>query len=235
MKSLKIKYIVFHFVLSRFNKVKTASFITKTFNPQEYEFTTKVRQDRYDIKETIKPLSAIKRKDFSTGDMEYTKPNINRQMKNYFSIREVGGLDAVNDVYARADNSTNVFWFVGKVARCTGTVSLELAIQRQWNLIEEHATRLRPIELGRSLGKLQLWTALGDSELHILNQLANYEMEQIPRYKAKDGNDSNDGEADVCNESIVRRIEVGFNFEVVTNFGEGLRVERTKDGNALLN
>ena len=167
------------------------------------------------------PLPPGQRPPPQGGDMAFIRPNISRQMDHYLNIRNIGGLDAVNDVYAR-DPSTNIFWFVGKVARCTGTVSLKLAVQRQWNLIEEHATRLRPIELGRKFGSLELWTALGDSELHIANQIANYDMEQIERY-----------ENGVCDESVVRKIEVGFNCEVVTNQGEGFRVERTNEGGPL--
>jgi len=165
------------------------------------------------------PLPPGRRPAPKGGDMAYMKTNIVKQMDNYLAIRKVGGIDSINDVYAR-DSSTNIWWFVGKVARCTGTVSLDNAVQRQWNLIEEHATRLRPIELGRKFGELEIWTALGDSELHIANQIANYKMDHVDRFD--------------CDESIARRVEVGFNCEVVTNQGEGFRVERENDGGPIL-
>ena len=53
-------------------------------------------------------------------DMNYIPTNIMRIMENYRNIRGVGGVETVNDVYVR-DPETNVFWFAGKIARCTGT------------------------------------------------------------------------------------------------------------------
>ena len=75
--------------------------------------------------------------------MAYIQENITRQMINYENIRKAGGKDVVNDVYVRNPKLPSLLWYVGKVARCTGTVSLENAIAKQWNLIEEHAARLR--------------------------------------------------------------------------------------------
>ena len=168
-----------------------------------------------------RPLPPGQRPPPKGGDMAYTKTNICRQMDTYIAIRKIGGLDAINDVYAR-DPSTCIWWFIGKLARCTGTVTVDQAVQRQWNLMEEHATRLRPVELGRlfGAGELELWTALGDSELHIENQIANYKLHQVKR-------------DEFCDEISVRRLEVGFNCEVVTNHGEGFRVERDKNGDPL--
>ena len=51
--------------------------------------------------------------------MNYIPTNIMRIMENYRNIRGVGGVETVNDVYVR-DPETSVFWFAGKVARCTG-------------------------------------------------------------------------------------------------------------------
>jgi hypothetical protein len=57
------------------------------------------------------------------GDVAYTNENILRQLSIYNNIRLAGGADCVLDIYAR-DLSTSAsktrFWFVGKVARCTG-------------------------------------------------------------------------------------------------------------------
>lgn len=147
--------------------------------------------------------------------MAYIKENVMRQMDHYMNIRKVGGTECVNDVYAR-NPKTNQFWFVGKVARCTGTVSLNEAISRQLNLIEEHATRLRPVELGRAFGNLQFWTAPGDTEVEASENNPNVRLELMQRY------------VEGC--EGVDHIEVGFNAEVVTNQGVGFKVERREDG-----
>lgn len=55
------------------------------------------------------------------GDMAYTRPNIDRQYAQYTQIRNVGGDSCVTDVYASSSKQPTVFWFAGKVARCTGT------------------------------------------------------------------------------------------------------------------
>lgn len=57
------------------------------------------------------------------GNMAYIQPNIDRQMKTYSQIRQVGGLECVSDVYARNPKQSQ-FWFIGKVARCTGACTV---------------------------------------------------------------------------------------------------------------
>jgi hypothetical protein len=57
------------------------------------------------------------------GDMAYIQPNIDRQMNTYSQIRQVGGLECVSDVYAR-NSKQSQFWFIGKVARCTGACTV---------------------------------------------------------------------------------------------------------------
>lgn len=97
----------------------------------------------------------------------------------------------------------------------TGTVSVEDAVNRQWNLLEEHVVRLRPVELGRSFGSLEFWIAPGDSELACaLNEIALIQVEKnSPEHVAVK--------------------EVGCNLEVVTNKGVGFFVERREDGTVL--
>ena len=59
------------------------------------------------------------------GDVAYTNENIVRQQNYYTNIRNAGGVDCVMDIYARdpsTSGSSTRFWFVGKVARCTGKV-----------------------------------------------------------------------------------------------------------------
>jgi hypothetical protein len=146
--------------------------------------------------------------------MAYTKVNIDAQLKRYSDIRNVGGLECITDVYARSSLQPNIYWFTAKVARCTGTVSVEEAVNRQWNLLEEHIVRLRPVELGRSFGSIEFWTAPGDSEL----ACANNELPLQPVKKRS---------------TTVSAKEVGANLEVVTNKGVGFHVERAEDGSIL--
>lgn len=57
------------------------------------------------------------------GDVAYTNENIIRQNNHFTNIRKVGGSDCISDIYARdpsTSGSATRFWFVGKVARCTG-------------------------------------------------------------------------------------------------------------------
>jgi hypothetical protein len=78
-----------------------------------------------------------------SGMMIYDKDTITRQSYTYQQIRKAGGSDVINDVYVRNPKLPSYLWFVGKVARCTGTATLQDAIGKQWNLIIDHATQLR--------------------------------------------------------------------------------------------
>lgn len=176
---------------------------------------------------SYKPVPFRNRSSPWGGDMAYAQTNILRQVDHYTKIRQAGGLECVNDVYVcnvefqpknlmKKKKSFYPFWFVGKIARCTGTVTINQAIARQLNLIEEHATRLRPVELGRSYGKLQIWTAPGDTELEMSCNNPNIKLTRMERYV--------EGCEDIPN------VEVGFNAEVVANRGVGFCVQRTGEG-----
>lgn len=153
------------------------------------------------------------------GDMAYTDKNLRRQMEQYNSIRKIGGKDVVSDVYVR-DPQYCIFWYAGKIARCTGTVSEEKSVARQWNIIVEHAARVRPIELGRKFSVLEIWTAPGDSELRISENDPTAILTQIDK---------------LCPVEDVNLIEVGFAAEFVTDRGVGFRTERNEDGTPLKN
>ena len=63
------------------------------------------------------------------GDVAYNNENILRQTNNFVNIRKAGGSDCVLDIYAKDPNSmleagknATRFWFVAKVARCTGEI-----------------------------------------------------------------------------------------------------------------
>lgn len=97
-------------------------------------------------------------------DMTYTETNIRRQASTYDQLEQIGGKDAINDVYVRATGEKE-WWLVGKVARVSD-VSPEQAIERQWPLIERHVWALRiPIRPSSDLSTpFECWYAPGDSE-----------------------------------------------------------------------
>jgi len=151
------------------------------------------------------------------GEMAYTEANVRRAASTFQSIRKVGGSGCTNDMYARnAEN--NQFWYIGKIARCDGTVSLRQAASKQWNLMEEHACRLRPVELGREFGKMEIWAGRGDSELEYSQGLDNSNLLKMTRFVDLDG---------------VSTKEMGLMLEVVTNTGEGFYIERDDEGRVL--
>mmetsp|Transcript_8486 Transcript_8486/g.12097 ORF Transcript_8486/g.12097 Transcript_8486/m.12097 type:complete len:258 (+) Transcript_8486:57-830(+) len=149
-------------------------------------------------------------------DMRYIEFNIQRQNRNFVAIREVGGVSLTHDLYCRAPEN-DCFYFVGKIARVSD-VSLERAIARQWNLIEEHAARLRPLELYPKLGQLQLWSAPGDSELDVA-----YNRPTVTFVKAS-------GPSHVDSLDSVKNSEVGFQGELYIDNEEGFRTWRNEDG-----
>lgn len=156
-------------------------------------------------------------------DMEYKPVNIRRQLKYYEDIRAVGGSDCVNDIYVRDNGAPDrklrqTFWFIGKVARCTGTTSLQQAVGRQWNLIEEHAARLRHVELGPSFKdlRLEVWAAPGDSEMDMVQNRLTATIEMMYRMEKSEW-------------ECVAIDEVGFEGELEDG-DQGLRVLRTDEG-----
>eukprot|EP00559_Dactyliosolen_fragilissimus_P009043 CAMPEP_0184865420 /NCGR_PEP_ID=MMETSP0580-20130426/18040_1 /TAXON_ID=1118495 /ORGANISM="Dactyliosolen fragilissimus" /LENGTH=258 /DNA_ID=CAMNT_0027364621 /DNA_START=66 /DNA_END=842 /DNA_ORIENTATION=- len=173
------------------------------------------------------------------GDMAYNEKNLQRSQSTYHTIRNVGGIDCVNDIYARNTiDPSKRFWYIGKVARCNGTVSLHHAVAKQWNLFEEHACRLRPVELGRSFktNTFQLWvTNKGDSEQDILQGMKN-------NYNGND--DSKDIHLTQIHRDVIETdahilqqislMEVGALPEVVTNRGMGFCITCDDNGNICL-
>jgi len=164
------------------------------------------------------------------GDMAYIESNVRRSASTFQSIRLVGGAECSNDVYVRDPNTKTdqacQYFYVGKVAWCDGTVSnLKMAVARVWNLIEEHACRLRPVELGRGYGRLEVWVSkVGDMELEMT-------------LAGSDGSVENDDdmalvkmEQFVVGSEGVGLSEVGFMAEFVTNKGVGLFITRDEDG-----
>lgn len=87
---------------------------------------------------------------------------------------------------------------------------------RQFNLLEEHACRIRPVELGRSFGKLELYVAPGDTERDTSRNEPAIRLRKFPR--------------NVEGAEIVPLLEVGVNLEIVTNQGVGFYIVRTEDG-----
>lgn len=157
------------------------------------------------------------------GDVAYTSENILAQLRTYNRIRDVGGPACVSDIYVKDPNpgaapggGDRVYWFVGKAARCSG-VTPGAAVARLRNLIEEHATRVRPVELGRHFGGLEVYVAPGDTEARAAGNDPSVRLVRVER----DGRPDSGG---------VDLVEVGLNLEIVTNRGVGLSVVRTEDG-----
>ena len=199
------------------------AFVSTLFrrNKQKHNMTTK-RQISLNMsaeeKDYVSPMR--KRPPPQGGDVAYNNENILRQQRYYNDIKKVGGKECVEDIYARDPSSKDVnnirYWFVGKVARCTGTVSPALAVAKQFNLIEEHATRIRPVELGRYFGKLEFYAAPGDTELLTSQNDPGIRLTKVCRY--------------VEGAENVPLLEVGLDLSIVTNRGAGLYIIRTDDG-----
>ena len=150
-------------------------------------------------------------------DMRYSPPNIMRQHENFVAIREAGGAIVTHDLYARDPNS-NTFWFCGKVAAVTD-VPLETAVSRQWPLIEEHAIRLRPIELFSKRGLLELWCAPGDSELDVAYNRPTLRFMPMIRPATYD-----------MAWRKTKTMEIGFQGEIYNEGEQGFRALRNNDG-----
>lgn len=103
--------------------------------------------------------------------------------------------------------------------------------------MEEHAVRLRPVELGREFGRLEIWVARGDSEL---------EMSQAVVEMGRNVNDSDGKDKDweermslkqmkknVEGSDRVSVLEVGFMAEYVTNSGKGFYIVRDDRGGVM--
>jgi hypothetical protein len=147
-------------------------------------------------------------------DMQYNPRNIQRQHHNFVAIREAGGPEVTNDVYVPEPNS-EVFWFVGKVARISD-VSVEQVIARQWPLIEQHAANLRPIELYPSRGRLEIWYAPGDSEMEVAYNRPDLVLQKA--FRDAEGADS------------IKHNLIGFQGEMYQGGEEGFRTRRKSDG-----
>ena len=149
--------------------------------------------------------------------MLYTPPNIMRQHQNFLAIREAGGSAVTYDIYTR-DPTTPTFWFCGKAASVTD-VSAETAISRQWPLIEEHAVRLRPLELFPKRGLLEIWYAPGDSELDVAYNRPALKFIPVTRPTRYDKEWMK-----------TRTMQVGFQGEIYNQGEEGFRTFRNEDG-----
>ncbi len=147
-------------------------------------------------------------------DMTYEVRNVKRQHESFLDIRSAGGKQVCNDVYVR-NPEEEVFWYTGKVARISD-VSLEDCIARQWSLIETHAANMRPLELFPHRGRLEIWTAPGDSELDVA-----YNRPHLQMIKHKPKSMTN---RDLKNNFI------GFQGEVYQDGEDGFRTWRTDQG-----
>ena len=149
------------------------------------------------------------------NDMKYTERNVKRSHENFLSLRNIGGKDVCNDVYAKSPREEEEVWYVGKIAKISD-VSLDDCLARQWNLIEQHATSLRPIELYPQRGNLELWTAPGDTELDVAYNRPELKMTKMDKYE-------------VTPQQLKNNL-IGFQGEVYQEGEEGFRSWRDTDG-----
>jgi len=149
------------------------------------------------------------------NDMTYVTRNVKRCHENFLSLRNIGGKEICNDVYAKSPLVEEEVWYDGKVAKISD-VSLEDCIARQWNIIETHATNLRPIELFPQRGKLEIWTAPGDSELDVAYNRPELKMTKMEHYE-------------VTPQQLKSNL-IGFQGEVYQEGEEGFRSWRKADG-----
>mmetsp|Transcript_34000 Transcript_34000/g.48312 ORF Transcript_34000/g.48312 Transcript_34000/m.48312 type:complete len:244 (-) Transcript_34000:939-1670(-) len=160
-----------------------------------------------------------------------TKPL--RQAANTFDqLRKDYGVESCNDVYVRAPlNDEELFWYVGKVARCSDESKMEgtslptahEAVISQKRLILEYAKReLRPQNLSGPFSEgLELWIAPGDSEMDAVQNKVSFDKVGGSLASLSDGFNVND---------------VGYNPEIYVGdevHKGGLRVKRDIEGNPL--
>ena len=132
------------------------------------------------------------------ADMKYVLPNIQRQAKTFDAIDGMGDLALLSDVWLQAPGSDSA-WFVGRVARVSD-VSIERAIDRQFQMIERHAWTIRPVDLHPSRGPFFVYYSPGKKEELVL---AKDENVSLVRVDEKAVRASGSGET-------VKTIEVGF-------------------------
>eukprot|EP00537_Pseudo-nitzschia_pungens_P011447 CAMPEP_0172389806 /NCGR_PEP_ID=MMETSP1061-20121228/6608_1 /TAXON_ID=37318 /ORGANISM="Pseudo-nitzschia pungens, Strain cf. pungens" /LENGTH=275 /DNA_ID=CAMNT_0013120033 /DNA_START=224 /DNA_END=1051 /DNA_ORIENTATION=- len=190
-------------------KTAAANTATPLFARQKSKWDDLVDEDDDEIEPAFESKIPV------PPDMTYVERNVKRCHENFLNLRNVGGKDLCNDVYAKSPVQKEELWYVGKVAKITD-VTLEDCIARQWNIIETHATNLRPIELYPHRGNLELWTAPGDSELEVAYNRPSLVMTKMEKYEvpAKD----------------LKNNLIGFQGEVYQEGEEGFRTWRTEDG-----
>lgn len=149
------------------------------------------------------------------NDMTYVERNVKRSHENFLSLRNIGGKGVCNDVYAKSPLQKEEVWYVGKTAKVSD-VSLEDCFARQWNLIETHATNLRPFELYPHRGNLELWTTPGDTELEVAYNRPELKMQKMEKY--------------AVTAQQLKNNMIGFQGEVYQEGEEGFRSWRKEDG-----
>jgi hypothetical protein len=150
----------------------------------------------------------------SPADMVYTQRNCDRANENFAAIVEAGGPAA--DVYGSVvtKNTEAVFWFLGKVAHVSD-VTLEQCVARQWNLIQQHAANLRPVDLFAAVTSrsLDLWCAPANSELDVAYNRPTAAFTKMSPHVTDDA-------------AGIKNILVGFQGEVYDRGEDGFRTWR---------
>lgn len=121
------------------------------------------------------------------------------------------------DIYVRLNNS-QIFWFIGKINHKSSVTAVS-AVNFYSALIIEYSKALRPLELagkGKAMSDLQIWTARGNSEMDIVQNIGMLERVE---FSAID-----DASLNVVSEDI------GFEPEIYMNGEMGFRVTRDSNG-----
>lgn len=124
------------------------------------------------------------------------------------------------DIYVRL-SSSDTFWFVGKINHKSSVTPVD-AVSFYGALIIEYSKSLRPTDLagkGRALSDLQLWTARGNSEMDIVQNIGNLERVEFAAVE--------DASLNVVSEDI------GFEPEIYMNGEMGFRVKRDANGSPI--
>jgi hypothetical protein len=149
----------------------------------------------------------------SPADMVYNQRNCDRSNDNFAAIVGAGGPAA--DVYGSVatKNAEAIFWFLGKVAHVSD-VTLEQCVARQWNLIQQHAANLRPLDLYPAVTSrsLDLWCAPANSELDVAYNRPKAKFTKMSSH--------------VPDAAGIKNVMVGFQGEVYDRGEDGFRTWR---------
>jgi len=180
---------------------------------------------------TVTQAPSDKVRSFSGFSGSGTK-QLRKAANTFDSLVKKHGKESVSDVYVKSPlNDPDLFWFVGKVARCIDENELhgdsipteDEAVLSQKRLILEYAKReLRPQNLGGPFSEgLELWLAPGDSEMDCVQNKVSLTKVEGSTASLSDG---------------FNVVDVGYNPEIYVGDEAtkgGLRIVRDSEGHPI--